>query len=111
MPSVFAAGPVLGSVFTTVPLTTKSILSAITRTSSALVQLPLASGFFTALLGVLSDTSCVVPPVRRFTSHVPSSVITKYRYSWPAAARLLPPNTSPQYARYPVDFISLHEPL
>src|SRR5713226_8665753 len=48
MPSVFDAGPDFGIVLTTVPLMTKSILSPITRTSSALVHFPLASRFFAA---------------------------------------------------------------
>ena len=55
MPSVFAKAPLFGSECTTGPLTTKSTLSAPTRTSSALVDFPLASGFFTASLGVCPD--------------------------------------------------------
>src|ERR1700747_2518679 len=52
IPSVFSAD--LGWLLTTVPLTTKSILSAPTRTSRALVDLPEASGFFTASFTALA---------------------------------------------------------
>ena len=56
MPSVFAIAPLLGAECTTTPLTTKSSLSAATRTSRALVDFPPASGFFTASLGVFGAT-------------------------------------------------------
>ena len=79
MPSVLAIAPVLGSEWTTTPLTTKSTLSAPTRTSRALVDFPLASGFFTASLGVFGDTMGVAPPSRLLSSHVPSCATTKYR--------------------------------
>ena len=78
-PSVLAAMPDLGVLPTTVPFTTKSILLAPTRTSRALVALPLASGCYTAALGVLSTIVSVEGPLRCFTSHVPSSATTKYR--------------------------------
>ena len=66
MPSVFAFAPLLGSVCTTTPWATKSILSAPTRTSRAFVDFPLACGFFTASHGVFGDTVLVESPSRRF---------------------------------------------
>src|SRR6266853_4260287 len=109
MPSVFAAGPDLGIVLTTLPLMTYSTLSAVTRTSSAFVDIPLASAFFTASLGDPDEAICAVEfPFRLLISQVPSLSTMKYVYDCAGPSRSLPPKMRPRYSEWPLVLINLN---